>query len=58
LIATLQEENKQLQTKIELYEARGGSKSIPSGDRRAIQRQIDANNARISEFRAWKAKVK
>jgi hypothetical protein len=57
MIANLLEENSQLKAKVQLYEARRGNTAIPSSDRKALQRQIDANNARIAELKAWKAKV-
>jgi hypothetical protein len=57
MIANLEKENQDLKTKIALYESRRGNSSIPSADRKAIQRQIDDNKARIAELKAWKAKA-
>ncbi|MEM7147500.1 MAG: hypothetical protein AAF591_20460 [Verrucomicrobiota bacterium] len=57
LIANLKEENQALELKIKTYEERRQGSNIPSSDRKAIQRQIDANKARIAELEVWKAKA-
>ncbi|MEM8953346.1 MAG: hypothetical protein AAGD22_04260 [Verrucomicrobiota bacterium] len=57
LIANLEKENEQLKAKMKIYAERRQGSNVPSSDSRAIQRQIDANNARIAELKDWKSKA-
>ncbi len=56
-IRLLEEENQALVERQKTYSARRGVSDIPSGDARAIQRQIDANKARILDLKQQQNKL-